>query len=45
MNINGRIKVKTLKLEFKKEFGLSLRIYDGRSFADENSTLAIIFGR
>jgi len=42
MNINGRIKVKTLKLEFKKEFGLSLRIYDGRSFADENSTLASI---
>ena len=42
MNINGRMKVKTLKAEFKSEFGLSLRVYDGRSFADDNSTLASI---
>lgn len=42
MNINGRMKVKTLRAEFKEEFGLILRIYDGRSFADDNSTLASI---
>ncbi len=36
------MKVKTLKAQFKKEFGLSIRIYDGRSSADENSTLASI---
>jgi hypothetical protein len=33
MNINERMKVKTLRAEFKEEFGLILRIYDGRSFA------------
>jgi hypothetical protein len=42
LNINGRMKVKTLRSEFKTEFGLTLRIYDGRSFADEDSTLASI---
>ena len=42
VNINGRMAVKTLQKEFKKEFGLTLRIYDGKSFADESSTLASI---
>ena len=42
LNINGRMKVKTLKTDFKKEFGLTLRVYDGRSFADEDATLASI---
>jgi|GEM_PF-1741067 hypothetical protein len=42
MNINGRMKVKTLRAEFKSEFGLTLRVYDGRSFADDDSTLASI---
>jgi len=42
MNINGRMKVKTLKAQFKSEFGLTLRVYDGRSFADDESTLASI---
>lgn len=42
MNINGRMKVKTLKAEFKEEFGLSIRVYDGRNFADEDSTLASV---
>ena len=36
------MKVKTLRADFKKEFGLALRIYDGRSFADDNATLASI---
>lgn len=42
LNINGRMKVKTLKEQFKADFGLSLRLYDGRSFANEDSTLASI---
>jgi hypothetical protein len=42
MKINGRMKVKTLKAQFKDEFGLTLRVYDGRSFADDESTLASI---
>lgn len=42
LNINGRMKVKTLKDQFKADFGLSLRLYDGRSFANEDSTLASI---
>jgi hypothetical protein len=42
VNINGRMKVKTLRADFKKEFGLTLRVYDGRSFADDDSTLASI---
>jgi hypothetical protein len=42
MNINGRVKVKTLKAQFFEEFGLTIRVYDGRSFADDNATLASI---
>ena len=42
LNISGRMKVKTLKSQFKDEFGLSIRIYDGRSFADDDATLASI---
>lgn len=42
MDINGRMKVKTLKSQFKDEFGLTLRVYDGRSFADDDATLASI---
>lgn len=42
MNINGRMHVKTLKKEFKKEFGLSMRVYEGKSFAKEDVTLASV---
>ncbi len=42
LNISGRMKVKTLQAQFKEEFGLTLRVYDGRSFADEDATLASI---
>lgn len=42
MDINGRMKVKTLKSEFKSEFGLTLRVYDGCSFAGDDVTLASI---
>lgn len=42
LNISGRMKVKTLKQQFKDEFGLSMRVYDGKSFADDDATLASI---
>lgn len=42
LNINGRMKVKTLKQQFKENFGLTLRLYDGRSFADDEATLASV---
>ncbi len=42
LNINGRMKVKTLRADFKKEFGLTLRVYNGNKFADDGDTLASI---
>jgi hypothetical protein len=42
MNISGRMKVKTLRSQFLDEFGLTIRVYDGRSFADDDATLASI---
>ena len=41
-NITGKMKVSTVKSRFKEEFGLTLRVYDGRSFSDENKTVAAI---
>jgi hypothetical protein len=41
-SITGQIKVETLKKRFHKEFGLTLRVYDGRSFADEGQTIGQI---
>ena len=40
ISITGQMKVATLQKAFKEEFGLSLRIYDGRSFADSSKTLS-----
>lgn len=40
--ISGKMKVKTVKDSFKDSFGLTLRIYDGRSFADDDATVASI---
>jgi len=42
MKIDGRMKVKKLKSDFKKTFGLTLRVYNGSKFADEDATLASI---
>lgn len=45
-SLNGRTKVKTLKDNFKKNFGGTLRVYKSISckgaFADDNATLASI---
>lgn len=40
--IDGRMKVKKLKELFKNEYGGTLRIYKGKSLADDNDTLASI---
>lgn len=44
--LDGRMKVKSLKENFKKCFGASLRVYKSESckgaFADDNATLASI---
>ena len=40
LSITGQMKVSTLQDGFLREFGLTLRIYDGRSFADPTQTLA-----
>lgn len=42
IKVSGRMKVKTLKEEFKEEFGVEIRVYNGKRFADDDSTLASI---
>ena len=41
-SIDGRMKVKTLRKQFKDAFGATLRVYKGAQFADEDATLASI---
>ena len=40
ISVSGRMSVKTLKSQFKKEFNLTLRVYYGAKFAEEDATLA-----
>ena len=40
LSITGQMKVSTLQEGFLKEFGLTLRVYDGREFADTGQTLS-----
>ena len=44
--LSGRLKVKTLKAQFKANYGSTLRVYNSIScdgpFADDNATLASI---
>lgn len=42
LTISGKMKVKTLKANFKNEFGSTLRVYNGQRFADDDATLASI---
>lgn len=42
LKVSGRQKVKSLKEAFKKEFGVSIRVYNGKKFADDDATLASI---
>lgn len=38
--VSGRLTVSGLQKQFSKEFGLELRVYKGKKFADGSSTLA-----
>lgn len=40
--ISGRMKVKTLKADFKNAYKSTLRVYNGSKFADDDATLASI---
>lgn len=40
--ISGRMKVKSLKADFHKAYGSTLRVYNGNRFADDDATLASI---
>lgn len=40
--ISGRMQVKSLKQQFKKAYGSTLRVYHGNQFADDDATLASI---
>ena len=44
-DVSGRMKVKTLRANFKKEFGSTLRVYYGVKFADDDATIASIAGK
>ena len=43
-NVDGRMKVKTLKAQFKEAIGATLRVYYKTHFADDDATLASIRG-
>ena len=40
IKIVGQSKVKSIKRDFKKEFGLSIRIYDGRNLANDDDNIS-----
>jgi len=40
--VSGRMSVESLQKQFKKEFGGTLRIYNGKRFADPKARLASI---
>lgn len=42
IKMTGNMKVKTLRDQFKKAFGATLRVYNGAKFAADDATLASI---
>ncbi len=42
ISVSGRMKVSTLRDQFKEAFGATLRVYKGVKFADDDATLASI---
>ncbi|WP_291098662.1 MULTISPECIES: hypothetical protein [unclassified Flavobacterium] len=42
LSISGKMKVKTLKANFKEAYASTLRVYVGKKFADDDATLASI---
>ena len=41
-NISGRMKVSTLKKNFKSNFKSTLRVYNGKKFAEDDDTVSKI---
>ena len=41
-NISGGMKVKTLKANFKEQFGSTIRVYNGPRFAEDDDTVGKI---
>ncbi len=42
IKMTGNMKVKSLRDQFKKAFGATLRVYNGAKFAADDATLASI---
>jgi len=42
IKVSGRMKVATLKKDFEETFGVKIRVYNGKKFADDDATLASI---
>ena len=42
LSIDGRMKVGTLKRNFKEQFGIGMRVYTGKKFASDDATLSSI---
>ena len=40
--ISGHMKIKTLKANFKKQFGSTIRVYHGKKFASDDDTVGKI---
>ena len=41
-NISGNMKIKSLKANFNKQFGSTIRVYNGPRFADDDDTVGKI---
>ena len=41
LKVDGRMTVKSLKSKFKEEFGLEIRIYDGKKLAEEGTLASL----
>ena len=42
LKVDGRMKVATLKAKFKEIYGIGIRVYYGKRFADDNVSLTSI---
>ena len=42
VTVSGKMKVKSIKTQFKEIYGIGIRIYKGNSLADDDATIASI---
>ena len=45
LSISGKMKVKTLKANFKEAYGSTLRVYVGKKFADDDAMTLTASGK